>query len=83
MLSWVGMVLGFFLSDLIWASDHSSSYIPDFQVISWLIFSAAGIILAYVRPFFVFSGFLIALFVPAAGVFFVLPFAKWLKRNHK
>jgi hypothetical protein len=83
MLLWIGMPAGFFLSAAIWGNDDAGSYTPVWEVLIWFALVVSGVVLAYVKPFCVFSGFAVVVIVPSAGMIPVTFIMHVLKKHRK
>ena len=72
-LTWLGALAGYTISDFIWAADDAGhAYTPWWEVGAWFFFTLLGAALGYVKRFFLFSGFLIAIGVPVVGMTIVM-----------
>lgn len=81
-LLWLGVVAGYTLSCLVWASDNPGhKYTPWWEVGAWFFFTFFGAFLAYTKYFFLFSGFLIALATPTLAMTVVMLIVKVIRKR--
>ena len=81
---WIGGAAGYLISDFIWSGDDAGNeYTPAWEVIAWFAFTALGIVLGYVKPFFLFSGFLISVMTPVAGMTVIMFIVRILRKRRK
>jgi len=82
--SFSGEKLGYVISDFIWSGDDAGNeYTPVWEVIAWFAFTALGIFLGYIKPFFLFSGFLISVMTPVAGMTVIMLIVRVLRKRRK
>ena len=75
---------GYLISDFIWSGDDAGNeYTPAWEVIAWFAFTVLGIVLGYVKPFFLFSGFLISVMTPVAGMTVIMFIVRILRKRRK
>ena len=81
---WIGGAAGYLISDFIWSGDDAGNeYTPAWEVIAWFAFTALGIVLGYVKPFFLFSGFLISVMTPVAGMTVIMFIVRILRKRRQ
>ena len=83
-LLWIGGIAGYLISDFIWSGDDAGNeYTPVWEVIAWFFFTALGIVLGYIKPFFLFSGFLISVMTPVAAMTAIMLIVRVLRKRRK
>lgn len=81
---WIGGAAGYLISDFIWSGDDAGNeYTPAWEVIAWFALTALGIALGYMKPFFLFSGFLIAVMTPVAGMTVIMFIVRILRKRRQ
>ncbi|MBQ9494897.1 MAG: hypothetical protein IJR50_04575 [Treponema sp.] len=81
-LTWLGALAGYTISDFIWATDDAGNkYTPWWEVGAWFFFTLLGAALGYVKRFFLFSGFFIAVAVPVASMTIVTLLVRAMRKR--
>ena len=80
--TWLGALAGYTISDFIWATDDAgNTYTPWWEVGAWFFFTLLGAALGYVKRFFLFSGFFIAVAVPVIGMTMVTLLVRAIRKR--
>ena len=79
---WIGVILGYVLSCLIWAGDNPGhKYTPWWEVFLWFFFTLVGAAISYIKYFFLFSGLIISIFVPVIAMSIVTLIVRIIRKK--